>query len=135
MPVSIPDAAEHERPCRERDGVPGLARHGVPDDDHLEDGEHDPRRVADEEDEHDAHEHDGQVVLLAAARLLRGRGRRRRLPRQRHLAAVAVLHVLVDLENTKTELEMVELCLFASKSQEVERAKKIEPGFRDGESI
>ena len=70
----FPDAGEHEGPEREGGSALRLARHRVPDDKHLEDAEHDPRRVTEQEDEDDPHEDDGQVVLLFPARLLRGRG-------------------------------------------------------------
>ena len=39
---------------------------GPADVDHLVEGEEEPRRVADAEDEDDAHEDDGEVVLLLA---------------------------------------------------------------------
>ena len=71
---------------------------------HLVDGEEEPGRVAHAEHQHDAHEDDGEVVLLLPPdrrlRLVRGRRGGRRgggaLP-HRHLTLVAVLHVLVDL--------------------------------------
>ena len=40
------------------------ALQGLPDDDHLVEAEEDSQDVADEESEHDGHEHDRQVVLL-----------------------------------------------------------------------
>ena len=59
-----------------------------------------PERVANDEYEHYAHEDDGQVVLLLPPGLLGGRGR---VPAHAHLPAVAVLHVLVDLEKKRTK--------------------------------
>ena len=50
--------------------------------------------MANDEDEYDPHEHDGQVVLLLPPGVLRGHVV---VPGHRHLATVAVLHVLVDL--------------------------------------
>ena len=78
------------------------AVHGPADVDHLVEGEEESGGVADAEHEHDAHEDDGQVILLLPPH------RRLRLRRRvaavaavalchRHLPLVPVLHVLVDL--------------------------------------
>ena len=76
------------------------AVHGPADVYHLVEGEEEPGCVADAEHEHDAHEDDGQVVLLLPPH------RRLRLRRRavvvalshRQLPLVPVLHVLVDLQ-------------------------------------
>ena len=95
-PNSLSPHAGHDQRPRLEGVQPGaLARLEVVDGRHLVHGEHESRGVADQEDEDDAHEDDGQVVLLLPPGLLGGRGR---VPAHAHLPAVAVLHVLVDLE-------------------------------------
>ena len=80
----------------------------MPDDDHFKDAEHDSWRVAEEEDEDDAHEDDGQVVLLFAPGLLRGR---RRVTGHGHLTTVSMLHVLIDLgEKSKKKKIVIVSC-------------------------
>jgi len=58
--------------------------------------------MANQEDQNDAHENCGQVVLLLAPGLVRGRGR---VSGHGHLAAVAVFHILVNLYLKKTTLK------------------------------
>ncbi len=70
------DADEDERPDREPRPPPVLAPHGLAQVEQLVDVEGEAREVADEEDEDEAHEDGGQVVLEAAAALVLAKGLR-----------------------------------------------------------
>ena len=71
---------------------------GRPDEVHFDHGEEVAWGVADQEGQDDAHEDDGQVVLLLSTGLLVGIGR---LARHGHLPAIAVLDILVNLKMAK----------------------------------
>ena len=83
----VTEVADHQGPKRER-LLPGIgAFQRLLDHEHLVQAEEDPRQVRDEKDQDDAHEDDGQVVLLpptAAVVLDHAVGRQREGPLPLH---------------------------------------------------
>ena len=94
----LPKSCGIQRPYRKCVHAHALAFHGLFDDDHLDEAEEVPRSVTYEEYQNDAHENDGQVVLLLPTSLLGCRGRS---SWHWHLTAIPMLDVFVNLSKKK----------------------------------